>query len=214
VTFHDTEKTATIHHRSLLYRRLVRYSVALARFSRGTNRIVGGGDKTGDSPKDRARNARRETQPSYSGKSQEAVELPFFDRNCGRAKEKAPRQRRSALTAPPPQATAPVESRATRRAAGQTGLLVGARKAGEFREEQSHQAKSQSPLAGIARRKGTAQEAANRVAQALVEENKRIIDIDLSAYFDNVQRSPPLEEVMGLCFLLTMMVKTKGKTST
>jgi hypothetical protein len=47
-------------------------------------------DETGDSPKVRARNERRETQPSYSGKSKVAVELYFFDRNCGRAKEKAP----------------------------------------------------------------------------------------------------------------------------
>jgi len=57
-------------------------------------------DETGDSPKVRARNERRETQPSYSGKSKVAVELYFFDRNCGRAKEKAPRQCRRAFSSP------------------------------------------------------------------------------------------------------------------
>src|SRR4029077_13191474 len=43
--------------------------------------------------------------------------------------------------------------------------------------------------------KRTAHEAVNRVAQAIVEEKTRIIDIDLSAYFDNVQHSLLLEKI-------------------
>jgi RNA-directed DNA polymerase len=39
------------------------------------------------------------------------------------------------------------------------------------------------------RPKRTAHQAVNRVAQAIVEEKTRIIDIDLRAYFDNVQHS-------------------------
>src|SRR3984893_4145953 len=67
------------------------------------------------------------------------------------------------------------------------------------------------------RPKRTAHEAVNRVAQAIVEEKTRIIDIDLRAYFDNVQHSLLLakvgqrvsdEEVMGL---LKMMLKNSGK---
>jgi RNA-directed DNA polymerase len=45
------------------------------------------------------------------------------------------------------------------------------------------------------RPKRTAHEAVNRVAHAIVEEKTRIIDIDLSAYFDNVQHSLLLEKV-------------------
>jgi len=45
------------------------------------------------------------------------------------------------------------------------------------------------------RPKRTAHEAVNRVAQAIVEEKTRVIDIDLSAYFDNVQHSLLLEKV-------------------
>jgi hypothetical protein len=41
-------------------------------------------------PKVRARNTRRETQPSYSGKPKEPGELSFFDRNWGRNKRKSP----------------------------------------------------------------------------------------------------------------------------
>src|SRR5487761_1425491 len=45
------------------------------------------------------------------------------------------------------------------------------------------------------RPKRTAHQAVNRVAQAIVEEKTRIIDIDLPAYFDNVQHSLLLEKV-------------------
>src|ERR1700732_4477343 len=45
------------------------------------------------------------------------------------------------------------------------------------------------------RPKRTAHEAVARVAQAIVEEKTRIIDLDLTAYFDNVQHSLLLEEV-------------------
>src|SRR5258706_10984599 len=45
------------------------------------------------------------------------------------------------------------------------------------------------------RPKRTAHQAVNRVAQAIVEEKTRIIDIDLRAYFDNVQHSLLLEKV-------------------
>src|SRR3974377_1803561 len=45
------------------------------------------------------------------------------------------------------------------------------------------------------RPKRTAHEAVNRVAQAIVEEKTRIIDIDLSAYFDNIQHSLLVEKV-------------------
>src|SRR5260370_1440249 len=45
------------------------------------------------------------------------------------------------------------------------------------------------------RPKRTAHQAVNRVAQAIVEEKTRIIDIDLRAYFDNVQHFLLLEKV-------------------
>ena len=45
------------------------------------------------------------------------------------------------------------------------------------------------------RPKRTAHEAVNRVAKAIVEEKTRIIDIDLRAYFDNVQHFLLLEKV-------------------
>src|SRR5215470_17083444 len=45
------------------------------------------------------------------------------------------------------------------------------------------------------RPKRTAHQAVNRVAQAIVEEKTRVIDIDLRAYFDNVQHSLLLEKV-------------------
>src|SRR6202795_1131699 len=67
------------------------------------------------------------------------------------------------------------------------------------------------------RPKRTAHEAVNRVAQAIVEEKTRIIDIDLSAYFDNVQHSLLLEKVAQrindgeVMHLLKMMVKATGK---
>ena len=67
------------------------------------------------------------------------------------------------------------------------------------------------------RPKRTAHQAVNRVAQAIVEEKTRIIDIDLSAYFDNVQHYLLLEkaarraqddEVMQL---LKIMLRATGK---
>ena len=67
------------------------------------------------------------------------------------------------------------------------------------------------------RPKRTAHQAVNRVAQAIVEEKTRIIDIDLRAYFDNVQHSLLLEKVarrvhdatvMGL---LKMILKATGE---
>jgi RNA-directed DNA polymerase len=57
----------------------------------------------------------------------------------------------------------------------------------------------------------------NRVAQAIVEEKTRIIDIDLSAYFDNVQQSLLLEKVARrvqddqVMKLLKMMLKASGE---
>src|ERR1700684_2058518 len=45
------------------------------------------------------------------------------------------------------------------------------------------------------RPKRTAHQAVNRVAQAIVEEKTRIIDIDLRAYFDNVQHAKLLSLV-------------------
>jgi RNA-directed DNA polymerase len=62
------------------------------------------------------------------------------------------------------------------------------------------------------RPKRTAHQAVNRVAQAIVEGKTRIIDIDLRAYFDNVQHSLLLEKVArrvqddAVMHLLKMMV--------
>jgi RNA-directed DNA polymerase len=56
-----------------------------------------------------------------------------------------------------------------------------------------------------------------RVARAIVEEKTRIIDLDLSAYFDNVQHSLLLEKVArrdhddGDMHLLKMILKATGK---
>src|SRR5713101_8614247 len=67
------------------------------------------------------------------------------------------------------------------------------------------------------RPKRTAHEAVNRVAQAIVEEKTRIIDIDLSADFDNVQHLLLLEKVAQrikegeVMHLLKMIVKATGK---
>src|ERR1700688_1886327 len=67
------------------------------------------------------------------------------------------------------------------------------------------------------RPKRTAHQAVDRVAQAIVEEKTRIIDIDLRAYFDNVQHYLLLEKtarrvqdaaVMGL---LKMILKATGE---
>jgi len=68
------------------------------------------------------------------------------------------------------------------------------------------------------RPKRTAHQAVNRVAQAIVEEKTRIIDIDLRAYFDNVQHSLLLEKVArrvrdaAVMGLLKMILKATGKT--
>jgi RNA-directed DNA polymerase len=66
------------------------------------------------------------------------------------------------------------------------------------------------------RPKRTAQQAVNRVAQAIVESKTRIIDIDLRAYFDNVQHDLLLEKVARrvqddeVMHLLKMMLKATG----
>ena len=67
------------------------------------------------------------------------------------------------------------------------------------------------------RPKRTAHQAVNRVAQAIVEEKTRIIDIDLRAYFDNVQHYLLLEKVARrvqdgeVMQLLKMMLKVTGE---
>jgi RNA-directed DNA polymerase len=67
------------------------------------------------------------------------------------------------------------------------------------------------------RPKRTAHEAVARVAQAIVEEKTRIIDLDLKAYFDNVQHSLLLEKVArrvrdaAVMHLFKMMLKATGK---
>jgi RNA-directed DNA polymerase len=67
------------------------------------------------------------------------------------------------------------------------------------------------------RPKRTAHQAVNRVAQAIVESKTRIIDIDLSAYFDNVQHFLLLGKVArrvrdnDVMHLLNMMLKATGK---
>jgi RNA-directed DNA polymerase len=67
------------------------------------------------------------------------------------------------------------------------------------------------------RPKRTAHQAVNRVAQAIVEEKTRIIDIDLRAYFDNVQHYLLLEKVArrvqddAVMHLLKMILKATGE---
>jgi RNA-directed DNA polymerase len=67
------------------------------------------------------------------------------------------------------------------------------------------------------RPKRTAHQAVNRVAQAIVEEKTRVIDIDLRAYFDNGQHSLLLEKVArrvndtAMMHLLNMILKATGK---
>src|ERR1700674_399624 len=67
------------------------------------------------------------------------------------------------------------------------------------------------------RPKRTAHEAVARVAQAIVEEKTSIIDLDLSAYFDNVQHSLLLEKVArrvrddAVMHLLKMILQATGK---
>ena len=66
------------------------------------------------------------------------------------------------------------------------------------------------------RPKRTAHQAVNRVAQAIVESTTRIIDIDLRAYFDNVQHHLLLEKVARrvhddeVMHLLKTMLKATG----
>ena len=66
------------------------------------------------------------------------------------------------------------------------------------------------------RPKRTAHQAVNRVAQAIVESKTRIIDIDLRAYFDNVQHCLLLEKVArrvrddAVMHLLKMILKATG----
>jgi RNA-directed DNA polymerase len=63
----------------------------------------------------------------------------------------------------------------------------------------------------------TAHEAVARVAQAIVEEKTRIIDLDLKAYFDNVQHYLLLAKVAkriqdgAVLHLIKMMLKVTGK---
>jgi RNA-directed DNA polymerase len=67
------------------------------------------------------------------------------------------------------------------------------------------------------RPKRTAHQAVNRVAQAIVESKTRIIDIDLRAYFDNVQHYLLLKKVArrvqddAVMHLLKMMLDATGK---
>jgi RNA-directed DNA polymerase len=67
------------------------------------------------------------------------------------------------------------------------------------------------------RPKRTAHQAVNRVAQAIVESKTRIVDIDLRAYFDNVQHYLLLEKVARrvqddeVMHLLKMMLKATGE---
>jgi len=67
------------------------------------------------------------------------------------------------------------------------------------------------------RPKRTAHQAVNRVAQAIVESKTRIIDIDLRAYFDNVQHYLLLEKVARrvqddeVMHLLKMMLEVTGE---
>lgn len=63
----------------------------------------------------------------------------------------------------------------------------------------------------------TAHEAVDRVAKAIVEEKTRINDLDLRAYFDNVQHYLLLEKVAKrvqdgeILHLLKMILKVTGK---
>jgi RNA-directed DNA polymerase len=67
------------------------------------------------------------------------------------------------------------------------------------------------------RPKRTAHEAVARVAQGIVEEKTRTIDLDLSAYFDNVRHSLLLEKVArrvqddAVMHLLKMILQATGK---
>lgn len=67
------------------------------------------------------------------------------------------------------------------------------------------------------RPKKTAQQAVNRVATAIVQQKTRVIDIDLTAYFDNVRHDVLLAKVAkrvddrDVLHLLKVMLKANGK---
>src|SRR5437773_8375421 len=67
------------------------------------------------------------------------------------------------------------------------------------------------------RPKRTAHQAVNRVAQAIVEEKTRVIDVDLRSYFDNVQHALLLKKVgwrvqdAAVMHLLKTILKATGK---
>ena len=67
------------------------------------------------------------------------------------------------------------------------------------------------------RPKRTAQDAVHRVAQAIVRQKTRVIDIDLRAYFDNVRHDRLLAKVArrvddaDVLRLLKIMLKANGK---
>jgi RNA-directed DNA polymerase len=67
------------------------------------------------------------------------------------------------------------------------------------------------------RPKRTAHQAVNRVAQAIVEEKTRVIDVDLRSYFDNVQHALLLKKVgrrvqdAAVMHLLKMILKATGE---
>jgi RNA-directed DNA polymerase len=67
------------------------------------------------------------------------------------------------------------------------------------------------------RPKRTAQEAVNRVAQAIVQQKTRVLDIDLRNYFDNVRHDRLLAKVArrvddaDVMHLLKIMLKANGK---
>lgn len=67
------------------------------------------------------------------------------------------------------------------------------------------------------RPKKTAQQAVNRVATAIVQQKTRVIDIDLTAYFDNVRHDLLLAKVAkriidhDVLHLLKVMLKANGK---
>jgi RNA-directed DNA polymerase len=67
------------------------------------------------------------------------------------------------------------------------------------------------------RPKRTAQQAVDRVAEAIVRNKTRVIDVDLTAYFDSVRHDLLLAKVVGrvkdrdILHLLKLMLKASGK---
>src|SRR5712692_551248 len=67
------------------------------------------------------------------------------------------------------------------------------------------------------RPKRTAQQAVDRVAEAIVRHKTRVIDVDLAAYFDSVRHDRPLAKVArrvndrDILHLLKLMLKASGK---